>query len=261
MIWDVMNGCRYWRILLLSLSIAAAGCSSYRYYTGTLKPLQEEFQGLGKEVADDGTVTFRQERLEISLRPTTSEELDRQFSSHSNQGAHSTNPYTFGDSKMFRTGETPERFTVFHLRVENYEYPKVHIDPRRIHITTQNGRQYYALSFEQLYVYFRRYAGGGEGGVLPGIPGNEFNEWRSRIDVLRSTMFSDAHIFSAQEREGYIVFKPLAPDVSRVTVHILDVALRFDYKDEPIETTDVTAEFERDVGRIYADGHIEMSAH
>jgi len=250
-----------WRLckaLLLSLLIVVTGCSSYRYYAGILKPLQEEFQGQGKEVADDGGVTYRQERLEISLRPTTSEELNRQFRDYSHDGVRSTNPYTFGDSEVFRTGDTPERFTVFHLRVENYQFPKVHIDPTQVHITTQNGRQYYALSFDQLYVYFRRYSGGGEGGDAAGTPGIAFGEWRSRLGLLRRTMFPDEFIFSAQDREGYIVFKPLAPDVSRLTVHIPNIVVRFDYAGDPVETTNVTAEFERDIGRIYADGRIEV---
>jgi len=244
--------------LVLGLALLGAGCS-YRYYAGDLEPLKEEFQGEGRTVADDGTVSYRQGRLEVSLRPMTDEELNRQFSSHSEQGIRSTNPYTFGDSEMFRSGVTPQRFTVFRLRVQNYEYPKVYVDTRRINITTGNGRKYYALSYEQLYVYYRRYAGGGEGGVSPGIAGNEFADWRSRIDLLRMTMFPDEYIFSAQESDGFIVFKPLAPDVSRITVRIPDITVRFDYKDDPTETATVTAEFQREVGRIYADGRVEVT--
>ena len=248
-----------WGALLLVLSFAGSGCSSYRYYAGDLKPLNQELQGEGRTVADDGTVTYRQERLEISLRPMSDDELNRQFGAYSKQGARSTNPYTFGNSKLFRTGETPQRFTIFRLRIENYEYPKVYLNPMKIHLTTGNGRKYYALSYEQLYVYFRRYSGGGQGNVNSGIAGNEFSRWRSRIDLLKRTMFPDQNIFSAQERDGYIVFKPLAPDVSRVTIHIPDIVVRFDYKDDPTETADVTAEFQRQVGRIYADGHVEVS--
>ena len=248
-----------WGALLLVLSFAGSGCSSYRYYAGDLKPLNEEFQGEGRTVADDGTVTYRQERMEISLRPMSDDELNRQFSAYSKEGPRSTNPYTFGNSEIFHTGETPQRFTIFRLRIENYEYPKVYLNPMKIYLTTGNGRTYYALSYEQLNVYFRRYARGGAGGVLPGIPGNEFSEWRSRIDLLKRTMFPNEQIFSAQEREGYIVFKPLAPDVSRVTVTIPDVILRFDYKDDPTETAEVTAEFQRDIGRIYPDRRVEAS--
>jgi plastocyanin len=42
----------------------------------------------------------------------TDEELNRQFSAMSQGGARSTNPYTFGDSKVFRTDETPQRLLV-----------------------------------------------------------------------------------------------------------------------------------------------------
>jgi hypothetical protein len=246
-------------VTLLALTMTAAGCSSYRYYAGDLKPLEEAFQGQGRAVADDGTVTYTQGRLEISLRPLTTVELNRQFSSQSQQGAQSTNPYTFGNSEVFRTGATPQRFTVFRLRVENYQYPKVHLDPSRIFLTTRNGRKYHALSYEQMYVYYRRYSRGGAGGDRAGIPGNEFKRWRSRIDLLKRTLFPDQDIFSAQEREGYVVFKPLAADVARVTVHIPEVVVRFDYKDDPIETADVSAEFERQIGRVYADGRKEVS--
>lgn len=242
--------------LSMALLLLIPGCA-YRYYAGDLKPLDEVAQGEGKRVADDGTVTFAQGRLEISLRPMTDEELNRQFGTEG--GAQSTNPYTYASSTIFRTDETPRRFTVFRLRVENYEYPKVYVDPTKLYITTDNGRKYYALTREQLDIYYRAYMGGGDGGDSPGVPGNSFNIWKERDAVLRRTLFPNEQIFSAQETQGYVVFEPLAPDVSGITVHVPDVIVRFDYKGDPVETIDVEAKFEREIGRRYPDGRIELT--
>jgi hypothetical protein len=86
-----------WAVLLLP-------ACSYRYYAEDLTPMNEAEQGADKTVADDGTVSYSQGRLEISLRPMTDVELNRQFSAYSKDGANSRNPYTFGNSTYFRTG-------------------------------------------------------------------------------------------------------------------------------------------------------------
>lgn len=238
---------------LLLVGLLLSGCS-YRYYAEDLKPMSEAEQGANKTVADDGTVSYTQARLEISLRPMTDAELNRQFSAYSSEGPNSQNPYTFGNSTYFRTGDTPQRFTVFRMYVSNYEYPKVYLDPKKVYITTPNGRKYYALRFEQLSIYYRRYVGSGIGGNEPGMPGNAMFTWKERESILRRTMFPDEEVFSAQENEGYIVFKPLASDVEELTVHIPNVVVRFDYKGDPIEDVDVEMYFEREIGRIYPDG-------
>jgi len=240
-------------LLLLAAAIGWSGCS-YRYYAEDLQPLSEVEQGENKEVADDGSVTYNQARLAITLRPMTDEELNRQFSAYSSDGAESRNPYTFGNSEYFNTGDTPKRWTIFRLNVSNYEYPKVYLNPEKVYITTSNGRKYYALTREQLSIYYRRYAGGGSGGDSPGIPGNSFIVWKERDGILRRTMYQNEQIFSAQESEGYVVFEPLAHDVDLLTVHIDDVVIRFDYKGDPVETTDVEMLFQREIGRVYPDG-------
>ena len=238
---------------LLLVGLLFPGCS-YRYYAEYLKPVSEAEQGANKRVADDGTVSYSQARLEISVRPMTDEELNRQFSAYSKEGPDSRNPYTFGNSTYFRTGDTPQRFTVFRMYLSNYEYPKVYLDPKKVYITTSNGRKYYALRQEQISRYYRSYIGGGIGGGAPGMPGNSRYVWQERVGILRRTMFPDEEVFSAQESEGFFVFKPLAPDVDELTVHIPDVVVRFDYKGDPIEDVDVAMHFEREIGRIYPDG-------
>lgn len=242
--------------LLGVVLLLASGCA-YRYFADDLKPLNEAQQGPNKAVADDGTVTFTQGRLEISLRPMTDEELNRQFGNVG--GAQSTNPYTFANSSVFRTNETPRRFTVFRVRVQNYEYPKVLLDPSKMFITTQNGRKYYALTREQLDVYFRAYMGGGDGGDSPGAPGITYGIWKERDAQMRRTLYAGQQVFSAQESQGYVVFEPMAPDVSELALNAPGVVIRFDYKGDPSESIDVAAKFGRETGRVWPDGRRELS--
>jgi len=68
----------FFRLFVSLLVVASVGCS-YRYYAGELQPLSESQQGENREVADDGTVTYKQARLSISLRPMSDEEVNRQF--------------------------------------------------------------------------------------------------------------------------------------------------------------------------------------
>ncbi|MFH1566659.1 MAG: hypothetical protein ABIL09_01575 [Gemmatimonadota bacterium] len=248
------------RYLLAAFAIAAialAGCS-YRYYADALKPLGEAEQGESKSVTDDGSVIYTKDRLEVRVRPMTDEELNRQFAAATERGR---NPYTHGQSTVFRTNDTPRRFTVFRISVKNYEYPKIYLNPKQVFITTANGRKYYALTFTQLNNYFRGFALGGTGGASSGSTevsgdrrGNEREMWLNRTDLLKRTMFPDEATFSGQEKDGYVVFEPLAADVADVTVNIPGLVIRFDYKGEPIESIDVSARFNRDIGKVYPDG-------
>lgn len=238
--------------ILLCFLISApswSGCA-YRPWAGDLKPLEEQpLQGMA--VADDGTVSFSKERLEISLRPLSDEELNRQFSSSSESGPRSTNPYTFGNSQYYRTRETPRRFTVFRLTVKNYEYPKVRLAGEVV-AESRNGRKYYALDLAQLDAYYRSY--------VIGYRGNEYKEYKERRDILQRTMLPREDIFSGQEKEGFIVFEPLADDVEDITLTIKDIVIRFDYRGSPVEGLEASYRFRRDIGRIYPDGRTEMTS-
>ena len=138
--------------------------------------------------------------------------------------------------------------------VSNYEYPKVYLDPTQVYITTSNGRKYYALTREQISIYYRRYVQGGTGGNAPGVSGNAHSVWKERDGIMRRSMYVNEQVFSAQESEGFLVFEPLAPDVDELTVHIPDVIVRYDYKGDPLERVDVEMSFERKIGRVYPDG-------
>ncbi|MEW6749447.1 MAG: hypothetical protein AB1505_00530 [Candidatus Latescibacterota bacterium] len=226
-----------------ALAAGLQACA-YPYYAGPLRPAPSQAEQV--QVADDGTVTYVRDRLEISLRPLTDEELNRQFESQSQAGPRSTNPYTYGNALVGAYGQTPARFTVFRLGVKNYAYPKVRIDPARIVLRATNGRRYWALGLDQLHGYFRAYA--------IGYRGNEYSQYQERLDVLQRTLFSAEPIFSGQERSGYLVFPVLHPDVRELAAQVRDAVLRFDFRDEPVETAEVAYQFVRDIGRVTPAG-------
>lgn len=237
--------------LALGVGVSVSSCS-YRPYAMALEPVSEVDQPMaGMTVADDGTVSFTQDRLELHLRPLTDEELNRQFAAYSESGAHSVNPYTFGNAEFYgRTGQ-PQRFQVFRFSVKNYQYPKVRFDGDAV-LRSDNGRVYHDLDLEQLTRYYRTYA--------IGYSGIEYNNFKERRAILQRTMFPAGDpVFSGQEQEGYVVFEPLADDVHAMTVTIHDFVTRFDYRGEPMEAIDVSFRFKRNLGRIYPDGRIEWT--
>ncbi|MEW6752081.1 MAG: hypothetical protein AB1505_14040 [Candidatus Latescibacterota bacterium] len=232
-----------WLCLLTGLLCSACG---YRHYASALRPAESDVEEIS--IADDGTVTFTQERLEVRLRPMTDEELNRQFAAPSAAGTQAINPYTFSGADLGEAEKGQVRFTVFRLSVKNYAYPKVRIDPAEIVLRTGNGREYWSLTFGQLDNYYRPYA--------IGYRGNEYATYQERRDLLRRTLFGNEPIFSGQEADGYVVFPSLHADVRDVEIEVQDVVLRFDFRNEPVETRDITYRFTRDVGREYPDGRV-----
>lgn len=219
------------------------GCG-YRYYVGDLRPMTENDRMTGMVVKDDGTVVFVKERLEIGLRPMTDEELNRQFASYSTKSTDSANPYTFGNWKDPETGRMPSRFTVFHLKVKNYTYPKMQVNPLRAKIVSNNGREYRPMSLLDLDNYYLAYA--------IGYAGNKHELYGERTDILKQSLYQGDVVFSGQEVEGYIVFPVLHEDVKHIRVQIEDVILRFDFRSDPVETVDIEYAFEREIGRVYS---------
>ena len=58
-------------------------------------------------------------------------------------------------------------------------------------------------------------------------------------------------MFSGEEKSGYLVFPILHEAVREASLHLDDVALRFDYRDEPVEAVDLEFRFHREVERLY----------
>lgn len=223
------------RLWILGLLAVLGGCG--RYFAGPLRPAAQQASSV--EVNDDGSATFALNRLEISLQPMSDAQLNRQFASVSAQGAASTNPYTFGNWTPPGARWTPPRFAVFRLKVSNYEYPKVRIDPLQITLTTANQRRYQAFSFAQLYEYHQAY--------WQGRTGQGREQFKDRTELLRRTLYKADMVFSGQESEGFVVFPVLPDDVKGLQIHIADIAVRFNYADQPSETTDISFSFEREV--------------
>lgn len=223
---------------LIFVLLALSGCG-YRYFAEDLRPLSETEQASTMKVSDDGTVTYVHQRLEISLRPMTDGELNRQFPRSSQGGAKSTNPFTYGDWKPWGADWTPERFTVFYLKIKNYTYPKMQVDPFRAMLVAQNGREYAPLSQLQLEEYYYPY--------VVGYTGTAYERFKQRTDILKATLYQVEPVFSGQEREGYVVFPKLHHDVQKIAVHLNEIILRFNVMNEPLETVDVVFRFHRDV--------------
>ena len=228
---------RNWRALSLLVVLAVSamtGCG--RYFPTPFQPTPQQPSGM--TVNDDGSITYDLDRLAITLRAMTDEELNRLVSP---SGDSSVNPYTFGDLKTPGDTWTPSRFTVFHLQVANYQFPKVRLDPVNSQITTSNSRQYAPLSFSELYDYYRAH--------WVGRTGRGRTKFRTRTDVLNRTLFSKDYIFSGSDADGYIVFPRPHDDVRNIQVDLTDIAVRFNYTDEPVETIDLTFNFDRDILR------------
>ena len=217
--------------------VCLAACG--RYFPGPITPQPESDQSARMTVSDDGTVTHSLERLEISLCPLSDAELNRALAAQLARGAESTNPYTYGNWTPAGDTWTPPRFTVFLLKVKNYAFPKVRVSPTSISLHSESQRAYQALTLLEFSEYYRAQA--------LAWAGNAHGRYRERMDLLRRTLYAEKMVFSGQEDEGYVVFPPLPPDVTRFHIAIEDIGLRFNYADEPAETLDLTYRFQRQV--------------
>ena len=234
-------------VVPLLLAVACSHPFGSRHFAGPLTP-SAGAQAESFIIGDDRSITFQRERLEVTCQPMTADMLNRQFPSISvtkpgfreaNPYVAPSNPYTYGDWKPPGDDEAPERFSVFLVKVKNYSYPKVKVNPAAIRIEAPNGRTYKALSQLALTDYYWPYA--------QAYSGNARNMFSNRRDVMRRTMLKDDFIFSGQEVEGFVVFPPLDRDVEECTLWIESMSLRYDYRGDPIESIDIPYHFERDV--------------
>ena len=233
---------------VLGMLCGASGCGYY-HYAGPLQPSLEQLPGMA---AGEEGVVFAQGEFRVEVRALTDADLNRQFLPQSVSGSQSTNPYTFGDTRFWEGAAERSRFTTFHLRVVNHRFPKVKIDPERIVLRSGVGTEYWSLALQQLDTYYRAYA--------TGFRGNEYARYQERLDLLRQTLYKNEEVFVGQKAEGFLIFPALHHDVSEVEVVIHDAVLRFDHRNEPVETVRINCRFEREVGRIFRDGRIELEA-
>ena len=242
----------YQRISILAAVALLLGCGHY-LIPGRFQPLevaqqQTDIQGSSMKILDDGTVTFVQNRLEVSVRPMTDEEINRQFPAESTNASGPadelpSNPFTYGNWIDPRTGKAPQRLSIFKITVKNYEYPKVKFDPLMVTVESANGRRYYPWGGYDVEEYFRRFpiAFNGLGWV----------RYDARKDIYSRTKYPDDEFcFSGQEVEGYVVFSKIHDDVSEIAVEIPEFGLRYNFRNEPIETIDLHFRFKRDIKKV-----------
>ena len=238
------------KTLVFALTVSMlllTGCGyklGQRHFAGPILPVPTPAFVVG----DDRSMTFVRDRLEVSLQSATAEMLNRQLGrvstypqgfSRPNPYVGPVNPYTYGDWRPSGRDRVPERFTVFRLKIKNYAYPKVRVDPTAMEIVASNGRRYQALSLSALIEYYWPYA--------IAYAGNTYATFKERQSILRGTLFKDDMIFSGQDREGYVVFPALDRDVEEFEVRIERLAVRFDFRDEATESIDIPYRFSREV--------------
>ena len=233
--------------------VSVSGCGTYlipeRFQPLTVADQRPPDEDTTMEVLDDGTVTFAKGRLQVSVRPMQDEELNRQFPQMSSVDNPSdplpSNPFTYGDWEDPRTGRPPQRFTIFLVTIKNYEYPKVKLDPLKIVIESTNGREYYPwgrFDFEEM---FRRYAL-----AFNGLGYQQYNE---RKETIRRAGYPyDEFCFSGQEVQGYVVFPTIHDDVEEITFRIADLVYRYDYRNEALESVDISYRFKRKLLKVWS---------
>ena len=242
----------YQKISILGAVALLLGCGHY-LVPGRFQPLevaqqQTDIQGSSMKILDDGTVTFAQNRLEVSVRPMDDEEINRQYPAQSTNASGPadelpSNPFTYGNWIDPRTGKSPQRLSIFKITVKNYEYPKVKFDPLTVNVESANGRHYYPWGSYDVEEYFRRFPL-----AFNGLGYMRFDE---RRDLYNQAKYPDDEFcFSGQEVEGYVVFPKIHDDVAEIAVEIPEFGLRYNFRNEPLETIDLRFRFKRDIDKV-----------
>ena len=242
----------YQKFSIFAVAALWLGCGHY-LVPGRFQPLetaqqQTDVQGSSMKILDDGTVTFVQNRLEVSVRPMSDEELNRQYPAESTNASGPadelpSNPFTYGNWLDPRTGKAPQRLSIFKVSVKNYEYPKVKFDPLTVTIESANGRRYYPWGSYDVEEYFRRFplAFNGLGRM----------RYKERTAIYNQAKYPDDEFcFSGQVVEGYVVFSKIHDDVAEIVFVISELGLRYDFRNEPIETIDLRFRFKRDLKKV-----------
>ena len=245
-----MYACK--KISILAAAALLLGCGHY-LVPGRFQPLevaqqQTDVQGSNMKILDDGTVTFVQNRLEVSVRPMEDEEINRQYPAQSTNARGPadelpSNPFTYGNWIDPRTGKAPQRLSIFKITVKNYEYPKVKFDPLTVTVESANGRRYYPWGGYDVEEYFRRFPL-----AFNGLGYMRFDE---RRDLFNQAKYPDDDFcFSGQEVEGYVVFPKIHDDVAEIAFRIPEFGLRYNFRNEPLETIDLSFRFKRDIKKV-----------
>jgi hypothetical protein len=203
----------------------------------SLVPTQDERY----TIEEDGFVAYDLGGLKISVKAMDDEGLNKLFPEISYKKEASTNPYTYGDLRDPELGYTPNRFTVFIVKVNNRTFPKVNLDPRKALLTSNRGDQLEsygrdakdeaAHNFEDYYLRIR------------GASGVDKARFEERMGIVRQTLFTDGQIFKGDSKEGMLVFDPLHPAVKTLELTLVDFVLEYDANNWPSKTQDFVFKF------------------
>lgn len=199
---------------------------------------------------EDGAVAYNLEGLKVVVKPMTDEKLNKMFPDISYKEDASTNPYTYGNWIDPELGYTPNRFTVFVVRVFNYAQPKVNLDPLKAELTTKRGDRLLPYAREKkdspgsernFESYYEK---------IKGSSGVERNRFEQRLGMVRQTLFVESPIFKGEKKDGFLVFDPLVEGIQDVTLTLKDFVLKYDANNWPQEKIDIPFSFKREITKI-----------
>ncbi len=196
---------------------------------------------------EDGAIACNLEGLKIVVKPMTDEKLDKMFPDISYKEEASTNPYTYGNWVDPDLGYTPNRFTVFVVKVFNYAQPKVNLNPLNAILISQRGDQLlpYAREKKDNPTSERNFESYYE--KIKGSSGVETIRFEERLGMIRKTLFTDGAIFKGDKKDGFLVFDPLVEGINEVTLTLKDFVLKYDANNWPQEKIDIQFMFKREL--------------
>ncbi|MFZ5516498.1 MAG: hypothetical protein ACOY90_07650 [Candidatus Zhuqueibacterota bacterium] len=211
----------------------------------TLTPVVNE-NNANLKIEEDGALAYSTEEMKIVVKPMTDKKLNSMFPDISNREDASTNPYTYGDWIDPELGYTPNRFTVFVVKVYSYGLPKISLNPLKAELTSSRGDKLlpYArekkdnpgseLNFESYYM------------KVKGASGVERNRFEERMGMVRKTLYTEGQVFKGSNREGFLVFDPLDPSIKDVTLTLREFVVQYDANNWPQKTIDIVFPFGRE---------------
>jgi len=232
--------------------LAAGACSVIRPLiypvkydrVSKLNPTQE--LGEGYCLSEDGSLSYEIEGLRIDVKCMPDPDLNALFPEESTQGRYSLNPYTYGNWVDASVGYVPNRFTVFQVTVTNVTFAQVELQPLECLLTTDRPGEVlraYGVSSGSAPQSFESYYR-----ALTGPSGNEDYRFSMRMGLVRTNNYAvGERIYKGEQYSGFVVFGPLADEVTSADLHLRDFILKFSAFGKPLETMDVSFHFRRTV--------------
>jgi len=211
----------------------------------TLTPMVDE-KYANLKIEEDGSLAYATDEMKIVVKPMTDKKLNSMFPDISYREDASTNPYTYGDWIDPELGYTPNRFTVFVVKVFSYGLPKISLNPLKAELTSSRGDKLlpYArekkdnpgseLNFESYYM------------KVKGASGVERNRFEERMGMVRKTLYTEGQVFKGSNREGFLVFDPLDPSIKDITLTLKEFVIQYDANNWPQKTIDLVFPFTRE---------------